>query len=739
MALSLGGASAVASAAAAFRAPAGAGQLPPLNVRVAINFQKQTFIGTCLFAGPTTFAEGDWVGLALDEPRGKNDGSVLGEQYFECPPLHGVFVRPKNVLAVEGTPEFDAIIRQELARKTDLGGSELSRDGEKPKPRMKDAGNADTPEGGKGWSKAKNASGAVSALKLEAQAGEGEHGTSSKAAAKKKRVRPLGAAPAQYGEVEGGRDDQRFLDEIQNLQSELKQESERHRKARSTGRSRSSSMTARLRSQFEAESEANAARLTGALRQELDQEAAAAEAGIARSATEANEAWASARHAIAAREAADQLVAELMMEAEASRQVAWGLQEEVAEARAGRRASMSTMESVLAKEAESSVTTAVKIEQLQLELSTRNNAYKAQSEEISALQEHLSEHQSARVQFANELEAQTVERRHQSDELEGLKVEAKLLDCMSSSVDGVRAQLAAEQALCAEQAANLKSLQADLSEVEKAKVRDATSMTSEFEFLEECLLHAKQDERRKLGELNTMRAEMEKAKETAAASGLAPLTSEELEELSGHSSEAQRLIAELRRERGVRLSLARELETVTLARSRKEVDAVKTMSEAKQEVRELADVEIDDIKASLEKETLLRISQAQELQAVRGELRWVLAQAKTAENSRSAKRGSRGSRKAQCSSGDEIPKRRPKKDVEVSDEDVERGAPQEEKLNLHTQSRSSDRQIVPSPSPSIWCFFRDACNREDRIQRQKNSSRSDSSAESLSGIFCFGR
>jgi len=44
--------------------------------------------------------------LQYDEPVGKNDGSVKGKRYFDCPQGYGAFVRP-NLVKTGDYPPFD--------------------------------------------------------------------------------------------------------------------------------------------------------------------------------------------------------------------------------------------------------------------------------------------------------------------------------------------------------------------------------------------------------------------------------------------------------------------------------------------------------------------------------------------------------------------------------------------------------------------------------------------------------
>lgn len=62
--------------------------------RIWVNGNKPGYVQ---FIGGTQFAPGQWAGIVLDEPIGKNDGSVAGVRYFQCEDGRGIFTRPSKL------------------------------------------------------------------------------------------------------------------------------------------------------------------------------------------------------------------------------------------------------------------------------------------------------------------------------------------------------------------------------------------------------------------------------------------------------------------------------------------------------------------------------------------------------------------------------------------------------------------------------------------------------------------
>jgi tubulin-folding cofactor B len=69
--------------------------------------------GTVSYKGPVEgLPEGTWIGVTLDMPQGKGDGSKNGVRYYDCSPGYGAFVRARNVI-VGDFPEEDLLLSDE--------------------------------------------------------------------------------------------------------------------------------------------------------------------------------------------------------------------------------------------------------------------------------------------------------------------------------------------------------------------------------------------------------------------------------------------------------------------------------------------------------------------------------------------------------------------------------------------------------------------------------------------------
>lgn len=78
-------------------APQKPGKVQPLAVGEKVWVEPVKDVGVIRFLGATQFQTGDWVGIEMEKPLGRNNGCVAGVQYFDCKEQHGIFVRPHTV------------------------------------------------------------------------------------------------------------------------------------------------------------------------------------------------------------------------------------------------------------------------------------------------------------------------------------------------------------------------------------------------------------------------------------------------------------------------------------------------------------------------------------------------------------------------------------------------------------------------------------------------------------------
>ncbi|KAL8613299.1 hypothetical protein ACOMHN_052539 [Nucella lapillus] len=73
----------------------------PIKAGTRVEVVGKGVVGSVAYIGQTVFSSGKWIGVILDEPKGKNNGTVQGKTYFTCADNHGIFVRQSQIAAME--------------------------------------------------------------------------------------------------------------------------------------------------------------------------------------------------------------------------------------------------------------------------------------------------------------------------------------------------------------------------------------------------------------------------------------------------------------------------------------------------------------------------------------------------------------------------------------------------------------------------------------------------------------
>lgn len=106
------------------------------NIKIGqkVEITGKNLKGKVAYVGMTNFAVGKWVGLVLEEPKGKNNGTLKGQTYFTCQENYGMFVRPTQLKVIGGgnitgsssEDIADGLTKPSVTRASRLSGSRQS-------------------------------------------------------------------------------------------------------------------------------------------------------------------------------------------------------------------------------------------------------------------------------------------------------------------------------------------------------------------------------------------------------------------------------------------------------------------------------------------------------------------------------------------------------------------------------------------------------------------------------------